>query len=85
MGNGGNISNDFCLLLNYDVPTGRRITQTFIDQIKVFSVMSISDVFGQPFWMSFFIIIVTSVAWGQVWTQKCAVQKASVDFNISYY
>jgi hypothetical protein len=33
MGNGGNISNDFCLLLNYDVPTGKRITQTFIDQI----------------------------------------------------
>ena len=27
----------------------------------------------------------TSVAWGQVWTQKCAVQKASVDVNISYY
>jgi hypothetical protein len=25
----------------------------------------------------------TSVAWGQVWTQKCAVQKASVDVNIS--
>jgi hypothetical protein len=49
MGNGGNISNDFCLLLNYDVPTGRRITQTFINQIKVFSVMSVSDVFGQPF------------------------------------
>ena len=21
----------------------------------------------------------------QVWTQKCAVQKASVDVNISYY
>jgi hypothetical protein len=61
MGNGGNISNDFCLLLNYDVPTGRRITQTFIDQIKVFSVMSISDVFGQPFECLFFIIV-TSVA-----------------------
>jgi hypothetical protein len=24
----------------------------------------------------------TSVAWGQVWTQKCAVQKVSVDVNI---
>ena len=32
-----------------------------------------------------FISIQTSVAWGQVWTQKCAVQKASVDVNISYY
>jgi hypothetical protein len=32
-----------------------------------------------------FLRIITSVAWGQVWTQKCDVQKASVDVNISYY
>ena len=31
------------------------------------------------------LLIITSVAWGQVWTQKCDVQKASVDVNISYY
>jgi len=27
----------------------------------------------------------TSVARGQVWTHTCAVQKVSVDVNISYY
>ena len=35
-----------------------------------------------PVSMNFFLKL-TSVAWGQVWTQKCAVQKASVDVNIS--
>jgi ABC-type multidrug transport system permease subunit len=31
-------------------------------------------------WNFFFIFIFI-----QVWTQKCAVQKASVDVNITYY
>ena len=31
-------------------------------------------------WIFFFIFIFI-----QVWTQKCAVQKASVDVNITYY
>ena len=52
MGNGGNISND--LLLNYDVGTDRRITQSFINQINVFSVMSPFDVVWSAIFNVFF-------------------------------
>jgi hypothetical protein len=41
--------------------------------------------FGQLHYSVVMILFDLYIIFEQVWTQKCAVQKASVDVNISYY
>jgi hypothetical protein len=52
----------------------------------IFKIISIYNNNTSRFMLKYFSIFfcnITRVAWGQAWTQKGAVQKASVDVNIS--
>jgi hypothetical protein len=60
-------------------------THTYIPHYVLLVILKSSLLLHTGLFLFRFFIYITSVAWGQVWTQKCAVQKASVDVNISYY
>jgi hypothetical protein len=57
----------------------------YSDAIPTFSRHFLRTLINSQFLYFVYILYIFYFIILQVWTQKCAVQKASVDVNISYY